>query len=479
MRDRAARSGKLATTAEQQVIRVEDSGQPVYEILPTNPTVVYVPVYDPYWIWGTPVYYPYARWYYPPHAPYLYFGSAVYIDAYFGTRWYGSPWNGPGYQAWNSWGWRPAWNSHNVVVNNVFINNQHFNTNRSYGTGTIAWSHEVEHRRGVVYPATASFDRYRRDSRDFSRPQQAAYSQGRSAPAQLSSRSAGTLNVSNTSSASRTVERSSGRSDVRQDARVDTRQDSRPVARPDTRQDTRVAGRDATPSSPSRDNRVSSDVRNDRGSSYTGSNRASSSTTPITTTRSTQLALSRPSTPAPNVGSSQGSSWSGTRNPTSYRESPQGRSVGPQTPRPETPTSYRGTTSDRGRQDYPSVRQAGPGVGASSPTHQASLPRQSEPARQSAPQARYAPEQRSAPPSSVQSSPRQSAPQARYAPEQRSAPPSSVQSSPRQSAPQGGASSAVRSAPAQHQEASSSNSQGGGRSSSDGSNGGGNSRGRR
>jgi hypothetical protein len=121
MRDRAARSGKLATTAEQQVIRVEDSGQPVYEILPTNPTVVYVPVYDPYWIWGPPVYYRYARWYYPPHAPYLYFGSAVYIDAYFGTRWYGSPWNGPGYQAWNNWGWRPAWNSRNVVVNNVFI----------------------------------------------------------------------------------------------------------------------------------------------------------------------------------------------------------------------------------------------------------------------------------------------------------------------------------------------------------------------
>ncbi len=134
MRDRAARSGKLATTAEQQVIRVEDSGHPVYEILPANPTVMYVPVYDPYWIWGAPVYYPYARWYYPPHAPYLYFSSAVYIDAYFGSRWYGSAWYGPGYQVWNNWGWRPAWTSHNVVVNNVFIDNHHFNSNRLQNT---------------------------------------------------------------------------------------------------------------------------------------------------------------------------------------------------------------------------------------------------------------------------------------------------------------------------------------------------------
>jgi hypothetical protein len=457
MRDRAARSGKLATTAEQQVIRVEDSGQPVYEILPTNPTVVYVPVYDPYWIWGAPVYYPYARWYYPPHAPYLYFGSAVYIDAYFGTRWYGSPWNGPGYQAWNNWGWRPAWNSHNVVVNNVFINNHHFNTNRSYGTGTIAWSHEVEHRRGVVYPSTASFDRYRRDSRDFSRPQQALNqgNQGRSASAQLTSRNAGTINAS---SASRPSERSSGRSDVRQDARPDTRQDYRQVSRPDTRQDTRVAGRDSTSSYQNRDNRASSDVRSDRGSSYQGSSRASSGTTPMTTTRSSQLALSRPSTPAPNVGSSQGSSWSGTRNPVPSRESQQGRNVGTPATRTETPTSYRGTTSDRGRQEYPSVRQAGPSAGSASPTYQASLPRQS-----SAPA-------------------RQSAPEPRYAPAQRSAPQSNVQAAPRQSAPQSGAASAVRSAPAQHQESSSSNSQGsqgGGRSSNGGSNGGGNSRGRR
>jgi hypothetical protein len=446
MRDRAARSGKLATTAEQQVIRVEDSGQPVYEILPTNPTVVYVPVYDPYWIWGAPVYYPYARWYYPPHAPYLYFGSAVYIDAYFGTRWYGSPWNGPGYQAWNNWGWRPAWNSHNVVVNNVFINNHHFNSNRSYNTGTIAWSHDVSHRRGVVYPATASFDRYRRDPRDVARPQQ-ALSQGRSAPTPLVSRSAGTISTSNTS---RPADRSSNRPEVRQDSRIDSRQDSRPVARPDTRQDTRVAGRDSTPNSPNRDNRVASDYRN---GSYSGSSRTSLSPMP-TPSRSAQPGLSRPSTPAPAVSSSQNSysSTSGTRYPASTRDSPPARSVGTSTTRPESVTSYRQNVTPRGPQEYASVRQAAPAAAAS--PYQAALPRQSAPARQSAPEVRYAPAQGTAPPSNVQGSPRQSAPQS-------------------------GASSAVNSAPAHQSAAPSSNASEGGHGSNGGSNGGGNSRGRR
>jgi hypothetical protein len=463
MRDRAARSGKLATTAEQQVIRVEDSGQTVYEILPTNPTVVYVPVYDPYWIWGAPIYYPYARWYYPPHAPYLYFGSAVYIDAYFGTRWYGSPWNGPGYQAWNNWGWRPAWTSRNVVVNNVFINNHHFNSTRTYSTGTIAWSHDVSHRRGVVYPTTASFDRYRRDPRDVARPQQ-VLSQGRSAPAQSVSRGTGTINTSNTP---RAAERSSYRPEVRQDARVDTRQDSRPpvarsdtrqdtrptVGRADTRQDSRVAGRDATPNNPYRDNRVVPDYGNNP---YLGSNRTIMSPTPTPTTAMTtpsrgsaQPGVSRPSTQAPAVSPSQ---ISGSRYPASTRDSQSGRTVGAPTAQPESPNSYRQNSSSRAPQEHATVRQSGPAAAAL--PYQAALPRQAAPIAQST--------------SAVQN-----------VPSQRTAPPSNIQGSPRQSAPSSGVASAVQSAPAQHGGTPSSTANAGGHGSNGGSSGGGNSRGRR
>jgi len=447
MRDRAARSGKLATSAEQQVIRMEDSGQVVYEILPTNPTVVYVPVYDPYWIWGAPIYYPYARWYYPPHAPYLYFGSAVYLDAYFGTRWYGSPWNGPGYQAWNNWGWRPAWNSRNVIVNNVFINNHHFNSARTYSsTGTIAWSHDVSHRRGVVYPTTASFDRYRRDPRDVARPQQAV-SQGRSAPVQSVARSAGTINTSNTS---RPAERSGYRPEVRQDAHVETRQDSRPpVARSDTRQDTRVAGRGSTPNIPNQDNRVASDFRN---SPYPGGTSRTLTTPVPTPSRSPQAGLARPSMPAPATVSSQNSSISGSRYPASTRDNQPGRGVSTSSTRSAASPSYRQNPSPRAPQEYATVRQAGPAASAS--PYQAALPRQSASITPSAP--------------GVQTGPLQ-----------RTAPPSNVQGSPRQSVPSSGAASAVRSTPAQHGAAPSSSAAGGGQGSNGGSNGGGNSRGRR
>src|SRR5215831_16186042 len=66
MRLSAEQNGRLSSTPQQQVITTVDSGQQVVEIVPTNPEVIYVPVYDPVWVWGPPIYYPYAHWYYPP-----------------------------------------------------------------------------------------------------------------------------------------------------------------------------------------------------------------------------------------------------------------------------------------------------------------------------------------------------------------------------------------------------------------------------
>jgi hypothetical protein len=172
----------------------------------------------------------------------------------------------------------------------------------------------------------------------------------------------------------------------------------------------------------------------------------------MTQARSAQLALSRPSTPAPAVSSPQVSS-NGGRYSAPSREVQTGRSMGTPTTRTEAPTSYREVPSARGRQEYSSVRQAGPGAVAASPTYQASLPRQSVPVRESAPSVQYSRPQQSAPSSYAQAV------------------------SPRQSAPSSGAASAVRSAPAQESGRSSS-SEGSSRSSG-GSNGGGNSRGRR
>jgi len=117
MRVSAEQSGRLYSTPQQQVVNTAYAGQPVVEIVPANPEVIYVPVYDPLWVWGPSVYYRYPRWYYPQHSG-LYFNVGISIGGFFGNGWHG----------WGGWGWRPAWGSRTVVVNNTFIRQNHFNT---------------------------------------------------------------------------------------------------------------------------------------------------------------------------------------------------------------------------------------------------------------------------------------------------------------------------------------------------------------
>src|ERR1700680_4646125 len=115
MRRAAKNAGKLATNARMRVVETTDSGEPIIEIGPAGPEVLFVPVYNPAWIWGPPLWYPYPRWFWgpPPVAAGVWFGfgGAVSIGAYFG----------PGWGGWGAWGWHPGWGNNNVVVNNTFI----------------------------------------------------------------------------------------------------------------------------------------------------------------------------------------------------------------------------------------------------------------------------------------------------------------------------------------------------------------------
>ena len=124
---------------------VNESGQPYIEIQPANPDVIYVPVYDPVWIWGPPVWYPYPRWYWPPRPAgglFFSFGPGIQIGAYFGGGWGG----------WGGWGWHPGWGSRTVVVNNTFIHRYNFSTvNATTVRGNTTWSHNATHREGVPY----------------------------------------------------------------------------------------------------------------------------------------------------------------------------------------------------------------------------------------------------------------------------------------------------------------------------------------
>src|SRR5579862_4403849 len=59
LRGRAQANGKLQSTPQETVTTQSQNGQTAIDIAPPNPEVVYVPVYNPEWVWGPPFgYYP-------------------------------------------------------------------------------------------------------------------------------------------------------------------------------------------------------------------------------------------------------------------------------------------------------------------------------------------------------------------------------------------------------------------------------------
>ncbi len=182
MRARAAQAGKLSTSPQQVVTQTYDAGRPVYVIVPAQPDVLYVPYYDPFWIWGAPIYYPYPHWYYPPHAPVLYYGTGISLQYYYGVGW----------QGWNYWGWHPGWTTRTVIVDNSFVHRHNFNsTHLTNLTGTTTWSHDVTHRLGVPYPNQALTEQYRSGVRQNLNSRQLSVGGGRSVPAQSAPAQAG------------------------------------------------------------------------------------------------------------------------------------------------------------------------------------------------------------------------------------------------------------------------------------------------
>jgi hypothetical protein len=157
MRQRAQQAGRLQSTPQLNVQTRNDGGQPYIDIEPADPDIIYVPVYDPVWIWGPPLWYPYPRWYWPPRSfltggLYFGFGGGINVGLFFGGGWRG----------WGGWGWHPGWGDRRVIVNNTFIHQYNFN-GRNVGNahGTSVWSHDPEHRGGVPYANQGLRDQFR------------------------------------------------------------------------------------------------------------------------------------------------------------------------------------------------------------------------------------------------------------------------------------------------------------------------------
>jgi len=172
LRKRAHDAGNLKSTEQQRVIMEQE----IIRIEPANPSIVYVPAYDPWWVYGPwwwPAYPPYVVYPYPAGvaiAPgFVWFGVGLFVGAYWGS--------------WGYWGWH----NHTCYVNR---STYHHGGHGGYGSGAVGgawatrnqgaagavgaaggvataqpWQHNPAHRRGVAYRDTATRDRYGRTDR--------------------------------------------------------------------------------------------------------------------------------------------------------------------------------------------------------------------------------------------------------------------------------------------------------------------------
>jgi hypothetical protein len=143
MRAQAMAAGKLQSNAEETVKTERQGGRSVIEIQPANPEVVYVPYYDPAYIWGPPLYGYYPAWDYPYLGFGFGFGPGIYIGGFFGGLY------------WGGWGWWPNWYHCSIYQNHYFFNHG----GHTYPYGPV-WSHDPGHRQGVHYSNSALTQRY-------------------------------------------------------------------------------------------------------------------------------------------------------------------------------------------------------------------------------------------------------------------------------------------------------------------------------
>lgn len=142
MRLRAQSNGQLRSNPQETVTTENQGGQQAVEIQPANPNQVYVPEYDPYYVYGwgdyPPLYYPDGYW----------FGPGIDIGFCFGG------WGGWGFGGWG-WGWGLNWFGRGAFINNAFFNRYGYHYGGVFAGGIggrTAWVHDAAHRQGAGYP---------------------------------------------------------------------------------------------------------------------------------------------------------------------------------------------------------------------------------------------------------------------------------------------------------------------------------------
>ncbi|HYW41420.1 MAG TPA: DUF3300 domain-containing protein [Bryobacteraceae bacterium] len=159
MRARAQANGRLQSNAQETVTTDNQGGQSAVVIQPADPQVMYVPTYDPYYVWGPPAWGYYPSLFYPGYG--YWFGPGINVGLYFGG------WGGWGFGGWG-WGWGPNWFGRSIFVNTAFFNRYGFRGGFGGGfggglgglNGRAAWAHDPGHRLGVGYPNSQLSSRF-------------------------------------------------------------------------------------------------------------------------------------------------------------------------------------------------------------------------------------------------------------------------------------------------------------------------------
>ena len=147
LRARAYEAGTLTSSQHLEVSREDDT----IIIEPYDPRVIYVPVYDPWEVYG-PWWWPH----YPPYVVYRYPSNLVVAPGivWFGTGFsVGTFWS-HGWGYWD-WGHRRCYVNVDRTINinrTIIVNKRDFRT--------TPWKHNRKHRRNVAYRVPATHEKY-------------------------------------------------------------------------------------------------------------------------------------------------------------------------------------------------------------------------------------------------------------------------------------------------------------------------------
>lgn len=144
LRAKAKAAGNLESSKEQVVKEEKQGSETIYVVESAASDVVYVPIYNPYVVYGT-WWYPYPPYYmYPPHyvyPPHVAFTAGIFVGA---AIWGHCNWHG----------------------NHVSVHVSHYNSFNRTNISNPNWNHNVDHRKGVPYKDKKVAQQYNRAAND-------------------------------------------------------------------------------------------------------------------------------------------------------------------------------------------------------------------------------------------------------------------------------------------------------------------------